>query len=306
MSSDTRVSAQHPPLPHLDDWLVVERHTHNTPRYYCHLLIRQKDVVKPDIWDELFKYIDHAHEGARLALRASLGETLHPLDRGISTDPAALYPHKFEQLALQAFLGEIIAGIISENYVGGDDQAWFVPVYLFRTHTVAFQQLEMMKQAGNWQRRIVGRTGDDGLAFALDEHGRIVAWLACEAKCTGSHASSLVSDNHAKLSQQAGQPIDLLRAIDALRDYRDDDYSRKWITALRNYWYESQHNPSVRRDDFSMYICGSFPVQKTTWISIDAPHSKYIGGRDLTSAEFHLANIAEVVSTLYGKMESGN
>ena len=88
------VPAEHPPLNLLDSWLDVEKTCNRTSAHYCHLLIRQRDDVNPAVWDELFTYINHAHEGARQALRAPLEDSLHPLNHDTDLDPASGYPHK--------------------------------------------------------------------------------------------------------------------------------------------------------------------------------------------------------------------
>jgi hypothetical protein len=274
-----------------------------TPPRYCHLLLQQQDEVDPAFWEELYAYIDHAHEGARQALRAPLEDSLHPLHHGTEDDPAFGYPQKFGDTTLKGFFGEIVAGIVAAYCTDDDEHKWEVPVYLFRTHIVGFQQLERMKQTNDWQRHIMGRTGDDGLAFARDENGRIFAWLACEAKCTGAHSATLIADNHEKLSQAVNRPIDLLRLIDALNDYRDDEYGSTWVEALRKYWWQLTENHSTDRCDLSTYICGSPPIRNETWITPDMPHEKYTGKRDLTSVEFHLPDVEERIRSLYSQME---
>ncbi len=304
MTDNPPVSAEHPDLTLLDSWLDA-RETSNAGRpLYCHILFRQNDEVDPAVWDELSAYIDHAHEGARIALRAPLEDSLHPLHHGTDVDPAFGYPHKFVDTALQGFFGEIFAGVVAEYYAGDDDCEWEVPAYLFRWHIVAFQQLEFMKQTGDWNRQVVGRTGDDGLAFARDGNGHIVAWLACEAKCTSDHSSALIGDNHEKLSQAVTRPIDLLRLIDALRDYHDDEYSREWVAALRHYYWQHASDLSADRCDLSVYICGRCPRMRVTWLPATEPHNKYTGGRDLTSAEFHLPGVGRLIRSLYGMMDN--
>lgn len=303
MDTDMRTSAEHPTLTLLDRWLEAEETCNATSPPYCHLLLRQRDDVDSEVWDEIYAYIDHAHAGARQALRAPLEDSLHPLHYGTNVDPAFGYPHKMCDTALQGFFGEIVAGIVAEHYAGDDEHVWEVPAYLFRTHIVGFQQLELMKQTDNWGKQIVGRTGDDVLAFARDENGSIVAWLACEAKCTRNHSSTLIMDNHVKLSQAVTRPIDLPRLIDALKDYRDDDYRRNWIAALRRYYWEHSRNLSADRCDFSMYVCGACPKRKPTWIPTDAPHRSYTGGRNLTSAELHLPGVDSFIHSLYKRMD---
>lgn len=298
------ISAEHPPLTLLDTWVNVEITYNSTSPPYCHLLISPKEEVELSIWDELFVYIDHAHAGARQALRAPLEDSLHPLQHNTKVDPAFGYPHRFGDTALKGFFGEIIAGIVAEYYTGDEEHEWEVPAYLFRTHVVAFQQLEVMKQTDDWKKQILGRTGDDGLAFARDENGCIVAWLACEAKCTGDHSSTLVRNNYVKLSKAETRPVDLLRLIDALKDYRDDDYSRNWIAALRRYYWDESRNHSVSRCDFSMYVCGACPRRNHTWIPTDAPHSDYTGQRNLTCAELHMVEVDGIIRSLYERMDN--
>ena len=304
MVIDLRPFAEHPTLTLLDSWLEAEETCGVTSPPYCHLLIRQKGDVDSEVWDEIFAYIDHAHAGARQALRAPLEDSLHPLQHNTDGDPAFGYPHKLGDTALKGFFGEIIAGIVAEYYAGDDEHEWEVPAYLFRTHVVAFQQLEVMKQTDDWERQIVGRTGDDGLAFARDENDCIVAWLACEAKCTGNHSSTLIRDNHVKLSQAVARPVDLLRLIDALKDYRDDDYRRNWIASLRRYWWDDSRNQSVSRCDFSMYVCGSCPRRNRTWIPTAAPHRGYTGRRNLTCAELHMVGVEGIIRSLYERMDN--
>jgi len=304
METDTRTSAEHPMLTLLDSWLEVEKTCSATSPPYCHLLIRQSENIAPDVWDEIFAYVDHAHAGARHALRAPLEDSLHPLHYNTDVDPAFGYPHKFGDTALQGFFGEIIAGIVAEHYARNDERDWEIPVYLFRTHVVAFQQLEQMKQTGKWERQIVGRTGDDGLAFARDDTGKIIAWLACEAKCTRGHSAQLITDNHKKLSQQIARPVDLLRVILALKDYRNDQYARDWISALINYYWSTHSNPAPVRSDLAVYVCGQTPSRQDTWMPVDQSHSQYTGNRNLTAAELHLPNVVEIIQRLYGRMET--
>jgi hypothetical protein len=189
-------SAQKPSLAKLNKWLKSSRT--DDDKKYLHVLLTEFANIPSAVWDELFVYINNAHEGARSSLRAHLGESLNPLKHGEQDDPAYGYPHKLDIVTLQGFFGEILTGIIAENFEIFKSTNWKMPVYLFRTHVTAFQQLEEMKQTDEWQKKIFGRTGDDGLAFEQDDNGNIIRWMACEAKCTGSHNSGLISDNHKK------------------------------------------------------------------------------------------------------------
>ncbi len=294
-------SARKPSITKLHEWLKNSRT--NSGKQYLHILLTEYSHIPDEVWDELFTYIDHAHEGARSSLRAPLGESLNPIMHGSKKDPAYGYPHKFSRIALQGFFGEILTGIIVEHYKIFESDCWEVPVYLFRTHVTAFQQLEEMKQSDNWEKIILGRTGDDGLAFERDENGKIIRWVACEAKCTTNHSSQLIKDNHKKLSKSnVPKPVDLLRTIDALKDYDDDEYSQEWIEALRNLYFEEE---KIKRCDLSVYICAKFPKKKDSWISCRKPHEAYAAKRQLTSVEVHINDLKNKIIRMYARMEPG-
>ena len=293
-------SAQKPSLTRLHKWLQCFRKDNREK--YLYLLLTELENMPDEVWQELFIYMDHAHEGARSTLRAPLGESLNPLKHGKKEDPAYGYPHKLNLIALQGFFGEILTGIITENYQIFGSSNWIVPVYLFRTHVTAFQQLEEMRQTDEWQKKVLGRTGDDGLAFELDNNGDIIRWMACEAKCTGSHNSELINNNHKKLSDSAvTKPVDLLRTIEALQDYADDDYSKAWIEVLRKLFFQKD---KIERCDLSVYICGRFPVRNKTWIPTTQPHKAYTATRKLTSVEVQINDLIKKIQELYKRMDN--
>jgi len=292
-------SAQKPPLTKLHEWLTYSRT--DDGKKYLHILLTELSNIPDTVWEELHAYIDHAHEGARSALRMPLGESLNPIMHGTKTDPAYGYPHKLNIIALQGFFGEILTGIIAENYEMFGSAAWEVPVYLFRAHITAFQQLEEIKQTDEWEKMIFGRTGDDGLAFERDEDGNVIRWMACEAKCTARHNPTLIKDNHEKLAQSSVvKPIDLLRTIEALQDYVDDEFSQDWIESLRKVYFEKE---KIDRCDLSVYVCGKLPIQKKTWISAGKPHKNYTAKRKLTATEVHIADLVTKIQELYDRMD---
>ena len=54
---------------------------------------------------------------------------------------APAYPDDLETSVLQGYLGELLAGLIAENYAP-HGRRWIVPAFLFRGHQAAFQALE--------------------------------------------------------------------------------------------------------------------------------------------------------------------
>jgi hypothetical protein len=129
-------------------------------------------------------------------LRDLAGITLDPLGEPDTGDPALEYPHKLPLSTLQGYFGEVFAGLIVENGSALGESGWQVPAFLFRTHAVAFEQLELMRQTGQPLKGVPGRTGDDCMAFRRDSQGNIIRTLYCEAKCTLGHDTSLIADAH--------------------------------------------------------------------------------------------------------------
>lgn len=287
-------TAQKPPIDRFVAWFSESR---NQPtKKYLHVLLDGSSEIPKSALEQLRAFIAHSHEGAKNCLRAPLGFSLSPLKRGTRVDPAFGYPHKLNMTCQKGFLGEILTGIAAENFAPLPGNKWEVPVFLFRVHTIAFQQLEEMRQTNNWKKQVFGRTGDDGLAFQRDTHGNIICWLASESKCTGEHSSTLIDENHKKLNDSTVKtPIDLLRVIDALGDYADDKYARDWIRALRKLFFSK----NAQRYDLSLYACGQKPQRSLTWIPTTAPHNSYTIRRPLTCVEIHLSDIENLISKTY-------
>lgn len=302
MSKNEKISAEHPEIDLLDSWISCVEKCNKTTPVYTHQFFSLQPNCDSKIWEQLFDYIKHAHAGAIEALRAPLADTLHPCDYGTEQDPAFGYPHKLNIISLQGFFGEILGGIIAENYVDSGGHSWEVPVYLFKFHVTAFQSLERSKQTGDYTKKVIGRTGDDGLAFVRDKSGKIIAWLAIEAKCTSDHDAGLISANHQKLSDSAVKPIDLIRVIEALGDYDDDLYQTSWLKSLRDLFHDKGN--AAKRYNLSLYVYARAPKRQSTWIPIDAPHSEYTGNRELCSAEFCFPDVTSKISMLYGKLSA--
>src|SRR5258708_32598268 len=103
---------------------------------------------------------------------------------------------------------------------------WEVPLY------TTFAMASLLRQTGRIAHTIFGRTGDDCLAFQLDNQGRILRSLYCEAKCTAGHSPKLISDAHEKVSKAV--LVDIPRVIEVLQDSSEPD-APQWIDALRQF-----------------------------------------------------------------------
>ena len=252
-------------------------------------------------WDAtrngVIAYFKAAHADAINHLEALAGTSLHPAGVA-STSPYADYPHVLPQETLQGYFGEIMAGWFAEKKSPSGIAGWTVPAHLCRFHLTAFQYLEKVAQSGSGPSAIVGRTGDDCLAFMRDASGAITDILFCEAKCTGTHNASLISDAHDKAA--SGTVADLPRLIEVLMARTDPD-SASWVDSIRELHLKlvTRNMKSVKRHDLVCYVHSQSPIRTKTWIPTDAPHAKYTAKRVLNAVELRLANVIERLEAVY-------
>lgn len=285
----------------LSKWLENQETISNDCRYY-HLLLVEESSSMFIVLPELCQVFTEAHEDARMRIRKLSGLSLDPLSiNSVTDDFLSDYPSKLDQKTLKGYFGEIFAGIVAEHYSPFGIRNWEVPVFFFRYHQLAFDQLEKYWETGVSPGVIPGRTGDDNLAFLRDEQGNIISALFCEAKCTNSHDSTLIADAHEKLSDKSLQPAELLRIIEILTESSDPE-AQNWIRGLRNL-YHKVTSSKYERYDLVCYVCGKSPKQsnRQTWISRDRHHPAYTANRKLEAVEVHLSNVDELISLVYGK-----
>jgi len=287
-------------FPEINSWLSVTVVT-DLEQKYMHALGRENRRAVGKILQKLRRVVARAHEDARQRLRRLAEGTLDPLGMPATTDLGQGYPEKLHLQTLKGYFGEVFAGLVAENLgpFGRDD--WEVPAYLFRFHTVAFQQLGMMRQTGMAARMIPGRTGDDCLAFRMNSDGEVIAALFCEAKCTADHDTGLITEAHEKSSEANLVPVDILQVIEVLDDSKNPGAER-WADALRRLnWKGVSGSSTFERMDQVTYLCGRAPRRgKKSWIPSDKPHKKYTGGRKLHVAEIHLVDVEALVKRVYG------
>ncbi len=268
---------------------------------YRHRLITEYPNKRNEILEELTTYVQNAHEDARLRLRKIADNSLDPFGLPAPFDPAEGYPELFHIRTLKGYFGEIFAGLIAEYLSPFDESNWKVPAFLFRYHGVEFQQLEVIRQTGRHAGLRPGRTGDDCLAFQLDDKGQIIRYLYCEAKCTPKHRTKMIGDAYRKASESV--LVDLPQVIEILKQ-KNDAYSVQWVRAIQQLWFQGNNHKSERYDMVS-YICGISPVQegRTSWLPTDKPREEYKAQRRLEAVEIHLPNVESLIRKVYGKKE---
>lgn len=283
----------------LQSWLE-EDYSSSADGRYVHRLLREDKTKRESILAAIRTVYEQAHNDAKRRLRKLLTDTLDPLDERAS-DPVVGYPERLDIVTLQGYFGEVMAGILAEAFAHFGKNDWKVPAFLFRFHTFAFDQLELMKQTGSKPGIIPGRSGEDCIAFLCNEDHRIIASLICEAKCTLDHKSDLIAEAHRQASSTYLKPLGIAQIIEVLEDYCDDA-SKQWITSLRNLHFQDPIQ-DYERYDLICYVCGQAPSRKASWISVQQPHQKYTGGRKLEAIEVHLDDVKALIHHVYGVTE---
>lgn len=265
---------------------------------YRHRLLIERNHGRNAIMPEMIEYVENAHEDVRRHIRDVAGFNLDPLLEPLENDPAEGYPQYLHIQTLQSYFGEIFPAIIAENMSPFEEEGWKVPAHLFRFHLLALQQLDDIKQTGKQAGLIPGRSGDDCLAFQRDNNGRIIRSLFCEAKCTQTHYRNLIKDAHIKISDSRRLPVDVLRIIEILKDY-DDDESNEWINSLHQLRLRDHEAVDYERCDLISYICGKLPKRNNSWISTSNPAQEYTGDRRLECVELHLNDVLGFIQQIY-------
>jgi len=279
---------------------------------YRHRRLDEEVALRSEILPQLKQIVYEVHEDARRRLRRIEGISLDPLEIPAGQDPAEGYPERLHMTTLMGYFGEIFAGVVCENFAPLGETRWRVPAHLFRFHLGAFRYLERIRQDDAAQNsQVFGRTGDDCLAFALDENDNIVRSLVCEAKCVQRHRTRRkkktgertdeVADAHEKLSDSTlDSALDRQQLIEVLRDSENSEATR-WIAALRKLRYEDQRVSDYERCDLVCCIYGTRRRAQQTWIPSDLPHAKYKGGRRLEAVEVYIHKVRQLVQEVYGK-----
>jgi hypothetical protein len=275
------------------------------PRYQLRLW-RESRAALAAVRHELQAYVDECFDDARKHLRAGFNNALSPFNTPVP-DPAANFPKLLNQITLQGYFGEILSGLAVEHWGAHGHNDWEVPAFLFRLHPVEFQHLETINAriaAGDVydpddEKEIrPGRTGDDCLAFRINNHDTITDVLTLEAKCLGVHKIDKIKDAHAKVAAGGTLPTGIRELVNLLSEYTTPP-AKRWHAAMFKLW-AGGHLVAVRRDGVS-YACSQTPKKagKISWMAHDTPHVAYTATRHLEGLEFHLDDLLALMAAVY-------
>jgi hypothetical protein len=291
----------------LNTWLVNVPLPGGTSLYTLRLWREDRKSLVAPFKDEVLTYFDEAFEDARSNLRDGFEDDLSSFDDP-ATDPAANFPRLLHRVTQQGYLGEALGALAVEHWGAAGYTDWQVPAMLFRFHTVELQHLASINE------RIVrglpfnqddeagkrpGRTGDDALAFRMNDVGVVTDVLIVEAKCVGTNKNTTISDAHEKLSTTLLRNSGFRELINILKKYNTDE-ARKWRAALLDLW-RSGHKTSGRYDCVS-YAVGAQPEKPKTresWMDPGKRHPKYTLKHPLIGIEFQIPDLDGVVDIIY-------
>jgi hypothetical protein len=244
----------------LDAWLVQHALPNPHARYRLRVWRESRSELTA-LRAELIAYFDEAFDDARRRIRAGGADDLSPFNDP-ARDPAANYPALLHRVTLQGYLGETLAGLAVEHWGAHGHIDWVVPAFLFRLHDQEFQHLESINErllAGETYdpdtiaEQRPGRTGDDALAFRIDDQGVITDVLTLEAKCLAQNRSEKIKEAHAKLAAGGLRPSGVRELINLLQEY-DAPAAQLWQQALLQFWRDG-FRVAVRLDGIA-YVCG--------------------------------------------------
>jgi hypothetical protein len=265
---------------------------------YRHRRFDEASSHRKEAVEELQKLVGDAHSDAIRYYESLTNTSLDPLKQADGSYPKIEYPSGLHLDNLKGYFGEIVAAHLilhKEPFETGD---WEVPVFRFRFHHVAFEQLSLAAQTGEDAPNIPGLTGEDVLAIRTNESGEIIAFLVCESKCTKDHSATVIAKAHSQINAVVVPTI--IPQVIAILKCKDPEKTKGLVAALQLLMLKYDENRSKRHNLIS-YICGQRPKQKETWIDPKSPHEKYSSPQKLEVAELHLEDVDDLVSQAYKK-----
>ncbi|MDY7075555.1 MAG: hypothetical protein SXV54_01395 [Chloroflexota bacterium] len=287
------------------DWLTDALPIPDVPnKKYRHRRLDENQELRERILPRLKEAVHESLQDMARALINPQQNSLDHLQPPQRPTVADLYPQELPTKIKMEYFGEFFAGVLCVDFRAFDESRWEVPAHLFRWHNDISRYLIRVR-TGNAPREIFGRTGDDCLAFCRDENGKIVRFVACEAKCYQNHDNRAVKEAYKKLSKPgevAEDRIQLIKVLEERQKYNPDSKEQEWINALYEMEYSEGTSKCVRYD-LVCYICGQAPVRRNSWINRADPSSEYTGDRSLEAVEVHIDQVRDLVLELYGKSQ---
>lgn len=294
--------------PALNAWLVsIPLISSGTSHYTLRVWKEERTSLVAPFKDDVVAYFDESFDDARKSLRDGFEDDLCSFNDP-ATDPAANFPRLLHRVTQQGYLGEALGALAIEHWGAAGFTDWQVPAMLFRYHTVELQHLasinERIEKGHSFNQDAdaemrPGRTGDDALAFRMNDAGLITDVLVIEAKCIAANSNPTIAEAHGKLSTTLLRNSGFQELITILKKY-DTDEARKWRGALLNLWHSG--HTTVGRYDCVSYAVGAQPKVPNTrksWMDPAKRHPEYKLSHPLVGVEFHIPDLRGIVDIIY-------
>ena len=263
------------------------------------MLYQESSETLFDPVHQLRQYVEEAHRDAREKFEAAFRPTLD-LDKSTPT-PAGNYPWDLPLRAKQGYFGECLAAILIEHSPPFGVGGFRIPAFLFRFHNAAFDWI-LRNNLGEAPSELVGRFGNDLVAFRVDGTPKVVEALVVEAKCLTEHRMDTLDEAHRQISDSSRVPLSTYQIVQILQE-RLDPIAREMTPILQTFM--NDQGAGSFRTDLIAYTCGQLPRRKSSWASTTIPNQNYTASRRLEVIETHLENIADVVKGVYERPTAG-
>lgn len=306
-----------PPKDALTDWL--DEYSSEEVKGYGHLLLEEKVETDPAFAKELIDYFESAHLDARKCFHKLARISLHP-DAGDEACDAQ-YPGSLPLTALKGLFGEVMCGMMTENYEFVGKHEYLIPVFLFRNHEDAGQYIYTLSRDPSRTREVLGRKGDDFIAIVVDEDGKVTRFIAGEAKWRGSWTPSALAtvmlgakiedpeDSSKRVHNGKGVWFEVNRGLSiplgleqlhAILDECEPDKFSSVIASLDRILARRNPDP-VERTDLILLAGGSPPKREASepllpWKTLP---DEYTAGRDLQVVELLFSNGDDLITEIY-------
>lgn len=283
---------------------------------YGHLLLEQLQALDEEIKASLVPYFESAHLDARECFHRLARISLHPDDGDIGCN--CQYPNALPLITRKGLFGEVMSGMFTEAYKFVGKHEWLIPVFLFRNHEDAGQYIYTLNRDPDRTREVLGRKGDDFIAIVVDKDGKVVRFIAGEAKWRGTwNASTLatvmlgpkVGPEGAKAHNNRGVWFEVNRALDvplgleqlqAILLDREPEKFASVIASLDRILAHRNPDP-VERTDLILLAGGAAKKReaRTSLLPWETLPKEYKAGRDLQVVEMIIEDGDDVINAIY-------
>lgn len=286
---------------------------------FGHLLLEEQDETDPAIADDLIGYFESAHLDARQCFHKLARISLHPDADDEGCD--AQYPGSLPLTALKGLFGEVMCGMMAENFEFIGKHEYLIPVFLFRNHEDAGQYIYTLSRDHTRTREVLGRKGDDFIGIVVNQEGKVTRFISGEAKWRRTWTPSAVNtvmlgdkivdpDDKTKRIHNGkgvwyevnrGLPVPLgLEQLHTILDECEPDKFASVIASLDRILARRNSDP-VERTDLILLAGGPAATREPSqpligWESIP---EEYEAGRDLQIVELLFSNGNDLIDAIY-------